>query len=334
MLKRKLCIIIVTMVVFSMVSYGLIVAFGRKTPVRGDEEKNILTSFYPVFLITRNLTQGMEGVRVVNLTENHTGCLHDYQLTAKDMLLLETADLLVINGGGMELFVEQAARKLDGLGILDSCEGMELLAGNGHRHDHGHDGEEVGGGGHLDEEETIHSSDGPASGESENGHVWMDMERYLLQVHTIADGLCIAFPGQEAAVRANEAAYCEKVTALLAECNALRESLEGIPVVTFHDAFAYFCDSLGIEVVHGIDLDADSALSAGEIAELTDEIRLHGVRYLLAERETGGIAEQVAAETGCTVLYLNPLTSGEDTLDMYLTTMRENLEIMEGVLQN
>ena len=300
--------------IFSLVSYILIAAFGRKTAVRGQEEETVLTSFYPVYIITQNLTQGVEGLKVANLTENHTGCLHDYQLTTKDMLLLETADLLVINGGGMELFIGQATKKLTGLTVIDSCTGMELLAGAGHDHNHG--------------EDSVHDHDEESE---ENGHVWMDMERYQMQIHTIADGLCKAFPEQEASIRANELSYSEKVAALLAEYKELEETLSGLAVVTFHDAFVYLCDGFGMEVVHSLDMDADSALSAGELAELTDEIRLHGVRYLLAEKENGDIAEQIAQETGCSVLCLDPLTSGVDEVGAYLAAMRENLEKLKSI---
>ena len=342
MLKRKLGIIFGTMVIFSVVSYILIAAFGRKPAVRGQEERTILTSFYPVYIITQNLTKDMEGVKVVNLTENQTGCLHDYQLTTKDMLLLETADLLVINGGEMELFIEQAVEKLTGLTVIDSCDGISLLTGAKHEHDHGD-----GTGGRESEENDDHSDDSGAGRESAendnhsgaaeesavNGHVWMDTARYLEQIHTVADGLCAAFPGQEAQIRENERSYREKITELAEEYAAFKEQLSGLEVVTFHDAFAYLCDSLGIEVVHGLDLDADSALSAGEIAELTDEIRLHGVRYLFAEKGNGDIAQQVAKETGCDVLYLDPVTSGSSSLDAYLTAMCENLEQLKNILR-
>lgn len=325
MLKRKLGIIFGTMVIFSVVSYILIAAFGRKPAVRGQEEKTILTSFYPVYIITQNLTKDMEGVKVVNLTENQTGCLHDYQLTTKDMLLLETADLLVINGGEMELFIEQAVEKLTGLTVIDSCDGIRLLTGAKHEHDHGD------GAGGKEPEEDNHS--GTAEESAVNGHVWMDTARYLEQIRTVADGLCAAFPGQEVQIRENERSYREKITELAEEYAALKEQLSGLEVVTFHDAFAYLCDSLGIEVVHGLDLDADSALSAGELAELTDEIRLHGVRYLFAEKGNGDIAQQVAKETGCDVLYLDPVTSGSSSPDAYLTAMRENLAQLKNILR-
>lgn len=330
MLKRKLGIIFAAMLIFSLISYILIEAFGRKPVERLEEEQTIVTSFYPVYIITRNLTQGMDGVQVVNLTENQTGCLHDYQLTTKDMLLLETADLLVINGGGMELFVTSAVESLTELAVINSCEGMTLLAGTAHDHDHEGTPEN-----HIDE---AHEHDGTADedivhdhADAVNGHVWMDMERYAMQVHTVADGLCGALPEYEAQIRANEEAYSKKIAALHDEYAGLSEKLSGLEVITFHDAFAYLCDSFDIKVVHGIDLDADTALSAGEIAEMTDEIRFHGIRYLFAEEATGAIAEQIAAETGCSVIYLDPITSGNSDADAYLDAMRANLKQLGGL---
>lgn len=340
MLRRKLGIIFAAMLIFSLISWILIEAFGRRPVERPGEEKIIVTSFYPIYIITRNLTEGAEHVQVVNLTENQTGCLHDYQLTTKDMLLLETADMLVINGGDMELFITSVAESLPELTVIDSCEGIALIAGAAHDHDHGgteekHTAAETD----IDADEA-HDHDGLGDEDTEhshadafNGHVWMDMERYDMQIRTISDGLCEALPEYEAQIRANEEAYREKITELRAEYAGLSEKCSGLEVITFHDALIYLCGSFGIEVVHGIDLDADTALSAGEIAEITDEIRLHGIRYLFAEKETGAIAEQIAAETGCTVVYLDPMTSGSGDIDAYLNAMRANLERLDGLMR-
>ena len=86
-----------------------------------------------------------------------------------------------------------------------------------------------------------------------------------------------------------------------------------------------------MEVVHTLDLDADSALSAGEIALIEDEIFLHGVRYLLADPENGEIAGQIAAESGCEVLYLDPLTSGREELNAYLSGMQANFDQLKQI---
>ncbi len=111
MFRRKLGIVFGIMLVFSIAGACLVSAFGK----RGTEEEEgllVAASFYPVWIITENVCAGVEGVHVVNLTQNHRGCLHDYQLTAADMLTLETADIFVINGGDMELFIEEIAGKV------------------------------------------------------------------------------------------------------------------------------------------------------------------------------------------------------------------------------
>ena len=77
---------------------------GCASEKKDDGNLKIVTSFYPMYLATMNVTRGVEGVEVVNLTPPQTGCLHDYQLTPEDMKLLETADIFVINGLGMESF--------------------------------------------------------------------------------------------------------------------------------------------------------------------------------------------------------------------------------------
>ena len=50
-----------------------------------DKDTLIVTSFYPMYIFTSNIADGIEGVRVVNMTEPQTGCLHDYQLVPADM---------------------------------------------------------------------------------------------------------------------------------------------------------------------------------------------------------------------------------------------------------
>ena len=102
----------------------------------------VVTSFYPVQLLAESVAEGVDGVEVVNLTENHGGCLHDYTITTKDMRLLSEAELLLVNGGGMELFVEKVAKEHKDLTITDTTEGYDFLEGVAHTHDHGAESKE------------------------------------------------------------------------------------------------------------------------------------------------------------------------------------------------
>ena len=75
------------------------------------EPFRIVTSFYPMYVATINITDGVDGVEVYNMTKPQTGCLHDYQLMTEDMKTLEKADAFVINGAGMEDFMDKVTEQ-------------------------------------------------------------------------------------------------------------------------------------------------------------------------------------------------------------------------------
>ena len=84
--------------------FALLLALVLFFPVLAGAE-TVVTSFYPVWLLTRSLTDGIDGLNVVNLAENVSGCLHDYSLQTSDMAVLSGADALLVNGAGMESFL-------------------------------------------------------------------------------------------------------------------------------------------------------------------------------------------------------------------------------------
>lgn len=351
MFRRKLGLVALILLVFSLLGYTLIAAFGRDPLQKENEEYIVAASFYPVYVLTRNLTEGVPGVQVVNLTENHTGCLHDYQMTTKDMLTLETADLLIINGGDMELFIRSAAEKLPELEIADASAGFVFLEGEGHVHDHDeaesehkqeaeseldHEAESE----HDHEVESVHEHEAGSEHDHKaetdhasgiNGHVWLNPNRYAAQIANVTEALCRMDEAHAGQYRDNAKTYLDGVRALCDAYEAEKPYLQGTEVVVFHDAFYYLCEACGIEILHGVDMDADTALSAGEIAEITDEIKLHHVKYLLAEEATGAVAEQLAKQTESTVVYLDPCTSGSRALDAYISAMTANLEKLKAL---
>ena len=89
--------------------------------------ETVITSFYPVWLIALNLTEGIDELDVVNLTESVGGCLHDYSLQPSDKVALSGADALLINGAGMESFLPVVLRDLPDLPVIDASQGIALL---------------------------------------------------------------------------------------------------------------------------------------------------------------------------------------------------------------
>ena len=69
--------------------------------------ETVVTSFYPIWLLALDLTRGLDDVSVRNLAAPDTGCLHDYQLQTGDMKVLAEADVFLINGAGMESYLDR-----------------------------------------------------------------------------------------------------------------------------------------------------------------------------------------------------------------------------------
>ena len=91
----------------------------------------IAASFYPMYIMTKNIAVGIPGVQVINMTRPTTGCLHDYQVTTDDLKNLEGASFFVINGAGMESFLDKVTAQMPNLKLVDASKGIALIKNEG-----------------------------------------------------------------------------------------------------------------------------------------------------------------------------------------------------------
>ena len=225
----------------------------------GTEETDkltVVTSFYPVYLLAQEIVQGAEGIRLENMAQPQTGCLHDYELSISDMKLLETADIFIINGGGMESFLEQALERYPELTVVDTSEGIALLEEEEHHH---HDEEEES---EAHEHEQEHEHEG-------NSHIWLSPARAAQQAENIAAALSEMDQADAAVFAENAARFKEETDALLQEAAQLNLP-EGTEAEVFHEGFAYFAELFGMEIASGIFVD-DGRIYAETLAQETGE---------------------------------------------------------------
>ena len=187
-----------------------------------NNQRIIAVSFYPIYIFTLNLTDGIDELRVECMAEQSVGCLHDYSVTSKDARLLNDAEVFVINGAGMEGFVDNLDETVDNLKIIDSSVGIEFLCEHG-----GHS---------VDVEDNHSHSQSHNHTHSENSHIWMSVENAKKQVLNIKNGLTEEFPQYEKEVNKNYDSYMERLNSLGEEISSAGEQLRGKKVITFHKA--------------------------------------------------------------------------------------------------
>lgn len=291
-----------------------------KNTDEADDMLTVVTSFYPMYIATLNIVDGVEGVRLENLSEPQTGCLHDFQLTPEDMKLLSTADVFVINGGGIESFMSDVAKAYPKLDVVEACEDVALLSEDDADSDHDHDHEADA------ESDSAHDHDHG----DENAHAWMSVPRYRTMVQTIASRLAEKDAKRADEYYANAKAYDAKLAVLEEKINSIKSLTNGQNIIIFHEAYAYVADDFSMNACYLLDLDEERSVSAGEIKQVIGAIKDDGVSVILAEELYGkSMGDTVSRETDVHVIYIDPLNRGEYDKDSYLDGMEHNIELIK-----
>jgi len=244
---------------------------------------------------------------------------HSYEISSKDRRALSDADVILRNGLGLDRFLDSALAD-DSEKVVTVTAGVRLRVPNedsdNHTEDDGHDHGDV------------------------DPHVWQDVDNAKVMVANIAAALAEADPDHAADYRANADAYAARLDEVDAEVRDLIASIpaENRKVVVNHDAFGYFTDRYGLEVVGTVipGLSSTAEPSAREIAELQETIRREGVKAIFAEQAIEPrVARRIAEDTGVRIvddLYgdsLGPEGSGAETVDgMLLTNARKFAEAL------
>lgn len=256
----------------------------------------IVTSFYPIHIAVLNVARNVPGVEVINLTPPITGCLHDYSMTPQDLRTLARADAFVINGLGMESFLDEAMKRLPYLRVVDASRGIKPL--------------------------------------DDNPHVWVSVTLAIQQVQNIADALEEFDPDHAERYRANADAYIARLDALRRRMREGLDGVKNRNIVTLHEAFPYFAREFGLRVVAVIEREPGSEPSARELAQTIDIVRQTGAPALFAEPQYPAKAiDTIAAETGAKVYTLDPAVTGPMEPGAYLGIMETNLETLIAALK-
>ncbi|MFH0921241.1 MAG: metal ABC transporter substrate-binding protein [Fibrobacterota bacterium] len=265
-----------------------------RTPASA-QEKVILASFYPVYIMTINIAQGVPGVRVANLTKPTTGCLHDFALKSEDMIAIAHATAFIVNGAGMESFLGKIEKTRPGLPVIDASRGIPLL--------------------------------------NNNPHVFVSVTLAMDQVRNITEGLAGLDPANAPLYRRNSEAYLVKLTALKTRMHDSLQGLSSRDIITLHEAFPYFAQEFDLNIAAAIEKDPGSEPTAAELAVLIRTIREKKVRAIFAEPQyPSNIPGLLARETGAKTYALDPCVMGPDSPGAYIAIMDRNAAVLRKAL--
>lgn len=255
---------------------------------------NIVASFYPIYVFTANIVDGIDGITLTDMSSRVTGCLHDYTLTQKDMKAIGSADVFVVSGASLESFLPSIEEQLPELPVVDSSPGTSYYTSGGEQNE-------------------------AAS------HIWMDVPDAEIQVNNIAASLEKLFPQYAAAMEKNRAAYIVRLEKLKSDMADILSGTGGFGIISFHDAFELFAGEFGLEVRASVEGDEGGEPSVRRLAALSDLIETQGIKAIFIQPDYRGSSARVLSdETGAKIYTLSVITSGDFSLTSYEDQMLQN----------
>ena len=241
---------------------------------------------------------------------------HSFEPSPRDIAKASNADLIFINGAGLEQFIDKLIQNSGSSAEVVSLSENLKLRSIANTHD--------------DQDES----------KGLDPHVWTDPNNVISWVDVIVKHLSEIDSANSKLYYQNGILYKQKLQEL---DHWITEQISKIPqknrkLVTDHMLFGYFCERYGFEQTGAI-ISGFSTLSepsAQDVAKLEDSIRKMNVKAILVGNTVNpSMAEQIAGDTGAKLFsfYTGSLSEKGGPADTYIKYMRYNVDVIVKALQ-
>ncbi len=261
----------------------LMTASAQETP------KIVLVSFLPLLESAQRIASGRLEVRML-LSAGASP--HTFDPTPKDVLTVRNADLLLLNGYGIDAWLErlwrvggQQAR------LVKLAEQAEFLR--------------IGQPGRID------------------AHVWLDASIMASMAREIGEAYALFDKANATTYRQAAKQEQQRLLELHQEIKVSLEPIRNAGLVVFHNAWDYFVRAYSLRVAAIVRVQAERDPSAKEIAEIVRLMRREAIKAIFVEPQLPDrMARVIAAEVGAKVFVLDP--EGSSLSENYTSLMRYN----------
>lgn len=291
-------IIVIILLVAIAIGIAITASSNKKDNVENNNTK-IVTSFYPIYVITANLTQNVPDVEVVNMTETNVGCLHDYTISTSDMKKIENADIYIQNGLGLEVFMDKIVSTYPKLKVIDSSINI------------------------LNKIEDEHET---------NPHIWTSIENYIKQIETISKKLSQYDEKNAVAYNENCTKYIQKINEQKQKYESKLQNLNGKKAICLNEGLEYLLKELKMNVTSVETNHEESTMSAEMLKNLITKMKNENIQIIVVDKDDNiKNAETLANETGAKIYKLDSSLTGELSVDAYINILEANFLVLSSM---
>ena len=198
---------------------------------------------------------------------------HTYEPTPSQMKDVAKADLYIMNGGGLEFWMDKVLQVNKKMLIVDSSRGVKLVN---------------------------------ESGGETDPHIWISLRNAAIQVNNICSGLIQVDPANEKYYRTNRDDYLQKLKALDGEFNQTIAAKKGRIFIAYHPAWTYFARDYNLDQVPILENEKEPGPKY--LGSIIDLARRNNITVVFVEPQYNPkSAEVIAQEIKAKVVALDPL---------------------------
>ena len=303
-------ILLLFVMIFSFACSGEKSNIEEKEETQETEKKaNIMVSFYPLHGILNNVAKDIPEFELTSLTSMKAGCLHDYQLSVDEVKKLNDANVLIVNGLGMEALLQKAIDNAS-VDIIDSSTNIPDL---------------------IEAKNDDH-------GEKYNAHIWMDIDNYIAQTEYISLELAKRYPDFENKLTENKNDYINSLNGLKEESHKDLESFKGQKAIALNEDFTYFASQFDIEITNYIQEHEEVQPSASAVSEIIENIKKYNINVILTDNNANNpIVDTICNETGAQKVNVDlMLYQDNEKVDLndYIEKMNKNIKNLKEALEH
>lgn len=255
----------------------------------------IVTSFYPMQILTMNLTKDINNVNLISMSEPNLECIHDHTFTTEDLKMIENADVFVENGLNLEVFNDKITSAYPNTKIIEASKNV-------------------------------------TANESSNPHVWTNIDDYIKQIEYVSSMLQSLNPENKDKYSANEKDYVEKLNKLKSDFKDNLSKIEGKKVLVLDETLPPLCTFAKLKTIEIESDHENESISADAIKNTIEEMKKDNVKSIFIKKGSDRKnAEIIAKETEAKIYEFNSCMTGDINIDAYLNDMNENFKIISEI---
>lgn len=281
------------------------------------DSKKLYVSFYPIEYMAKEIVK--DKIDVVNVMPKGAS-VHEWEPTAQDIKNLSDSKMLIVNGLGLEGWLEDVKSSLKNTEIVDSSANIEKIKAE-EEHDHDHDHEE---------KEHDHDHEHHHHGEFDP-HIWMSPKQARIQMKNVYEAIVKFDAENKDFYEKNYKELDKKFEELDKKYAEVLAPQKDKYFIVPHEAFGYLARDYEINQVPIEGINSDSEPDLNKMKELTNFAKSHKINTVFYEMgESDKIANSLAKEINAKTAGLSTIEAKtqdiEDGKDNYFSLLEKNLD--------